>query len=131
MSSQGQEFVAHAGVLAATSSMLAQTISECHGGNYTIVMPLSSIVTDAFVKFAYTGLRHPSHTRDETKLELFCDLYDEKSHDEHIISSLSNFAEKGLFCNMAWCNAEGLTQPTHSYIVAAQFDFMSLCHNIS
>ena len=122
MSSDGRHFDAHAGVLAAASSMLAQQLSECDRGNYTIEMPLNSLDTDAFVKCAYTGMKQPSHMCND-KLQQLCDLFE--FHEKQIIFILKEFAEKGLFCNMAWNTFDRQIRPTHSYIVAAEFDFMS------
>ena len=57
ISSDGREFHAHAGILAAASSVLAQELSACERGNYTIKMKMNYMGTDAIIHFAYTGLK--------------------------------------------------------------------------
>ena len=47
------------------------------------------------------------------------------SHATKIFSKLAEFSEKGLFCNMAWCNIKGEIQPTHLFAMSAKYEFMS------
>ena len=124
-SSEGKEFVAHAAILAATSSVLAQELSVCDRGNYTIEMPLNSIQTAEFIKFSYTGVRRASLVCHHKDIRYFCDQFDEESHEKHVIKRLNKFAENGFLCNMAWCRMPDEIQPSHSFLMAAKYDFMS------
>ena len=125
ISSDGRQIVAHAAVLAAANSMLAQELSECERGSYTISLPLNDIETEAFILFAYTGEKNVSKLDDLSQLHVFCEECETLSHDRRIIGNLDDFAEKGLFCNMACCNASGEIQPTYSFLMAAKCDFIS------
>ena len=123
-SSDGRHFEAHAGVLAAASSVIAQELSECDRGNYTIDMALNSAETDALIKFAYTGTKIPLECCGITLNDLW-DQTTEGYHNSHIVCKLDEFAEKGLFCNMALHSADGEIQPAHSFVMAAKYEFMS------
>ena len=100
ISSDGEEFMAHAGIVAAASSLLRQELQECKRGNYTVETSFSGRELTAFIHYAYTG-----DTTDPTlsTFEEFYLLHDERdieSHADEIISLLDQFANKGLLCNM-------------------------------
>ena len=124
-SCEGIEFPAHAGVLAATSSLLAQELSKCDCGNYYIIMPLTSGETQMFIDYAYTGQTYLSQIGISNDLDRFCDISGGEVHERRIISKLIEFSENGLFCNMDWYTITGDVQPCHSFLMAAKYDFMS------
>ena len=125
VASDGKDFKAHAGVLAATSSFVAQILRACDRGIYTLILPLNAVETDVFIQFAYTGQKNVAPLCDLKNLAIFCEKSNTLSHDKRIITNLDKFADNGLFCNMALYNAAGVVQPTHSYIMAAKYDFIS------
>ena len=125
LSSEGGEFVAHAGVLAAASPQLAGELRNCERGNYIIEMALNSEETEAFIHIAYTGQRRDLEYGDLANVDCLFDVSGAVSHEQLVMSRLEEFAEKGLFCNMAWYGTPGETKPSHSYVIAAKFDFMS------
>ena len=125
MSSEGKQYKAHAGVLAAASAELADELCQCSRGNYTIEMSLNSVETEAFIHFVYTGKQNMLKHCDSSKLEYLCDLNRTGSHEQLVISQLDEFADKGLFCNMACYGTAGEIQPCHSYVIAAKYEFMS------
>ena len=100
-------------------------MSYCASGNYTIVMPLNAIETDLFIQFAYTGKMSSSKLRDHSEINCFCNNSDPQSHAERIAAKLVEFAERGLFCNMAWHDVTGEIRPTHAAIMASRYNFIS------
>ena len=125
VSTENREFVAHAVVLAAASSVLTQELSECDHGNYKIVMPLNSIETDTFIQLAYTGQMSISKFCDMSKLNYFCDRCDAECHEKKIIKELCEFSERGLFSNVTWFAINSKIQPTNSVLMAFRYNFMS------
>ena len=125
MAYDGKQFLAHAGILAAASSLLENKLTTCASGIYLIGMPLNPADTEAFIEFAYTGKRVDPISSSFKNLEQFCDKYDEASHDKWIVSRLRQFAEKGLFCNMAWYSMAGDVSPAHSFLMASRFAFLA------
>ena len=112
ISSDGEEFSAHAAVLAAASPDLEQKLCECPCGNYTVNMALSSADTHQFIRFAYTGAQNTSS-------------HNFNHHAKSIVSRMHRYSEKGLFCNMAWHRTVDEIQPTQAFLVIAKFDFLS------
>ena len=117
--------LAHAGVLAATSSLMEKELSSCERGSYHITLPLNSEEMDLFIDFAYTGEK--SHVCSWRNVNKFCDdiFPNRVLHATNIMSKLHEFGDRGLFCNMACHIVDGGIQPCHSYLMAAQCDFLS------
>ena len=125
MSSDRREFVAHAVVLAAASSVLTQELSKCDQGHYNIVMPLNSIETETFLQFAYTGQMNASQPCDMSAVNYFCDKSDGRCPEKEIVTKLNEFSEKRLFSNVTWYNIINKMQPTNSVLLAVRYNFMS------
>ena len=125
VSTKGSEFVAHAVVLAAASSVLTQELSECNQGHCNIVMPLNAAEIHTIIQFAYTGRMNTSQLCDMSKINYFCDRDDSKCHERSIIAKLDEFREKGLFSNVTWHNMVVKMQPNNSVLMAIKYEFMS------
>ena len=124
VSCEGVSFMAHAGVMAAASSILADKLSDCECGNYKIIMPMNYIQIKQLIKFAYTGEKNP-HLGSAADWDNFCGLDSTLSHESSILSRLLDFSERGLFCNMAWEMGDDEMQPAHSFLMAAKYEFLS------
>ena len=120
VSSDGEAFEAHAGVLAAASSVLKRQLEQCQRGNYQILTSFSGHEIITFILYAYTGERTDPLLSGMTGMGLLCEKYDNVSHAEMMLSMLSEFAIRGLFCNMSYHNTQGSIQPAHSYLLAAK-----------
>ena len=125
VSTEDREFVAHAVVLAAASSVLTQELSECDQGHYNILLPLNSDETNAFIQFAYTGMMNTSCLCDMSKVYHFCDRSDGQCHEKKIITKFADFSKKKLFSNVTWHNIISKIQPTNSILLAVRYNFMS------
>ena len=124
VSSQHAHYTAHAAVLAAASFVLELEFMQCEYGQYTIEMPMTSVETEAFLHFAYTG-QTGTESYNLIDMKYFCDVNASEPHERRIISKLEEFAEHGHFCNTAWYNLSGEIQQTHSFLIAAKFEFLS------
>ena len=125
VSSDGRQFMAHAGVLAAASELLRQELEECDRGNYKIETSLSGQEINTFIHYAYSGDKSDPLLSSFTLMGLLCDVCDKKSHPKAVIALINTFADQGLFCNMACLTMEGDTKPSHSYMLAAKCPFVS------
>ena len=108
--------------------LLLKELSDCDRGTYTIVMTLNSNETEVFIHYAYTGQINTPHLCDITTLYVYFDLIESLSHHAHekqIMTKLNEFTENGLFCSMAWYNADDDIEPDYSFLVAAKYEFMS------
>ena len=125
VSSDGDEFVAHAGVIAAASTLLKEKMEACYRGNYTVGTAFSGQEIRAFIDYAYTGNTNDPLLLGLTDLGLLCHLSDSPKHAREVLSLLHNFAIKALFCNMAFPTILGDVQPSHSYLLTAKYNFLS------
>ena len=127
----GNTFPAHAGVLAAASTILEQELMACPRGNYILEIPLRSSEVALLIKCLYTGYCSPkTELLTIAKLKPFLNNVDNyHSHFERIISKLQIYSEKGLFCNMAWHTTMEDMQPTHSFVMAARLDLSKHIRN--
>ena len=125
VASNGREFTAHAGVLAAASLLLKQELEECERGNYRVVTSLSGQEVHSLIHYAYTGETSDPLLSSFTEMGLLCDKYGNQYHVQMMLSLLTEFAERGLFCNVACYDIKGQVQPAHSYIVAAKYTLLS------
>ena len=125
VSHDGQQFFAHAGVLAASSSILEKELSKCDCGNYTIILPLNYEETHLLIEFAYTGHKKRALASCSDELSRFCDEGDSRTHAEKVLRKLHEYSENGLFCNMDWYPVVGDVYPGHAFLLAAKFDFLS------
>ena len=121
VSSDGEAIVAHAGVLAAASSVLKQQLQECHRGHYRIVTSFSNHTLHTFIHYAYTGDVHHSLFSTFNNMGLSCHV----SHADVMMSRLHQFANRGLYCNMSLHSPQGDIRPAHSYLIAAKYPILS------
>ena len=123
VSSDGQEVMAHAAVLAGSSSLLKDQLQECDRGLYRVTTSFSTREILAFIEYAYTG-----ETTEPTVLSsMDLDLHRDKLHNfsHSLISLMHDFADNGLFCHMTCHTLHGNVQPAHNYLVAAKYPFLS------
>ena len=127
ISSSGNQFVAHAGVLAAASSLLRNLLQECELGNYTIEMLLSDQEIRTLIDYAYTGNQTDPLMANLGDMGLHCYENDDLSHSHAAVtlSFLYQFAKKGLFCNMSCQNTGGDLEQDHTYMFLSRFTFLS------
>ena len=129
VSADGEQFVAHAGILAAASSLLKQELAECESGNYNIVTSFSGREISALIHYAYTGDTTDPLLSSFTDMGLLCDTHGLLSHAAAILSLLHDFCHRGVFCNMSFCGNEGDTESGHAYLLAANCPTLS--HHIT
>ena len=129
VSFDGEQFVAHAGILAAASSLLKQELAECQPGNYNIVTSFIGREISALIHYAYTGDTTDSLLSSFTDMGLLCDMNGLLSHAAEILSLLHDFSQRGVFCNMSFrCNI-GDTESGHAYLLVANCPTLS--HHIT
>ena len=121
----GKKVVAHAGVLAASSSLLRKELEECKLGTYTIITPFTRREILTVIRFAYTGKKVVTLRHHFFKEMAFLQSEDEITHMKTVVEFLNEFAAKGLFCNTACCQRNGETEPTQSYVLAARYPLLS------
>ena len=118
ISGEGARFVAHAGVLAAVSLPLAQQLSQCHRGDYTIETTLEENELNVFIEQCYLGIscgRHPTYSASPFKV-----CWSGPTFSDFVVGQLRNFCETGLFCDTVVLTEDGYSHPAHSYILATQ-----------
>ena len=119
VTSDGEQFVAHAGILAAACSLLKQELAECALGNYNIVTSFSGREISVLIQYAYTGDTTDPLLSSFTDMGLLCDTNGLLSHAAAILSLLHDFYQRGVFCNMSVRCNEGDIESGHAYLVAA------------
>ena len=129
----GQESVAHAGVLAAACSLMRKELEDCDRGIYTIMTPLTQREILAFIHFAYTGkvMNIPLYRVDIFKKMSLLQSENKMSHIRTVVKLLYEFADKGLFCNTACCRRNGEREPAQSYVLAAKHALLTHIPNDS
>ena len=125
VSCDGEEVVAHAGVLAAVISEFRDKLVECTNGYYTIETNLTMNEILVLIHFAYTGTIMSSNLGDYTQLCLSSEIYTDVAHENKILRALDEFTNKGWFCNMAWENEFSEMKPVQTYIMAAKYNFLA------
>ena len=125
VASDGEQFVAHAGILAAASSLLKQELAECALGNYNIVTSFSGQEISAFIHYAYTGDATDPLLSSFTHMGLLCDTNGLLSHATAILSLLHDFSQRDVFCNMSFRGNIGDTESGHAYLLAASCPTLS------
>ena len=123
VSSDGEQFVAHAGILAAASFLLKRKLEECKRGHYIVVTSFNGPEISALIHYAYTGDMTDPLLSSFTDMGLLCDTL---SHAKAIMLLLYLFSIKGLFCNMLWHGKQGAIQAVHSYMLAAIYPDITL-----
>ena len=125
VSSDGEQFVAHAGILAAASSLLKQELAECLPGNYNIVTTFIGREISALILYAYTGDNTDPLLSSFTDMGLLCDTNGLLSHAAAILSLLNDFSQRGVFCNLYFHSTQGDTESGHAYLLAANCPTLS------
>ena len=126
VSCDGEQFPCHAGVVAAVSGLLRLELENCDRGIYTVITSFCRQDIEALVRFAYTGDTSDVSTRliHDAHMELLPDRSEDGCHAKLIISTLQEFANRVLFCNVGIFHAGGV-QPSLSYLFAADYTFLS------
>ena len=125
VSCDGEEVVAHAGVLAAVISEFREKLVGCTHGYYTIETNLNMNEILVLIHFAYTGTIMSSNLGDYTQLCLSSEIYTDVAHENKILRALDEFTNKGWFCNMAWENEFSEMKPVQTYVMAAKYNFLA------
>ena len=122
VSCDGQEFVAHAAVLAAAISDFREQLEECAPGYYTVETNMTGRQLLLLIHYVYTGnIVMPSTIRSYIEMGLCTN----KAHEIKMQRSLNEFTTKGLFCNMSWQNEFRDMKPAQAYVMAAKYDFLA------
>ena len=128
-STDGLQFVAHAGVLAAASPLLERHLLDCECGDYTIVTSLACHDILNFIHFSYTGeclVPHSGSLLDSGLINM--STYETEEHFcRNVLDRILQFADRGLFCDTVLHIREGGMQTSQSYLLATRYGFLSHC----
>ena len=84
--------------------------------------PLNFIKTDTLIQFAYTGHRTSAISQNwiHSVINTTVNITRNK-----LVSMLGEFEERGLFCNMAWCDVTGGIKPALAFLMSLKYGFIS------
>ena len=124
--SDGTVFMAHAGILAASSPYMASELANCQAGHYHIETSLSSDELQHTIQCVYTGSKPQNYLFPESSdsnIELLYSSADGPSDD--VVHVLKCFAQLGLFCDTMLYGQNGQKEFAHSYMLAAKASFLT------
>ena len=124
MSCDGEEVVAHAGVLAAALSEFREKMEECDPGHYTLVTSMTKNEIIDLIHYAYTGDNSSSIMNNLSAMYSSSETSTDKAHEDNIRRSLNEFSNQGLFCNMTWQSKQSKMQPALNYVMAAKYNVL-------
>ena len=123
LSVDGAPFVGHAGILAATSLMIEQALAECERGVYCLETSLTQQEILNYIHFAYTG--ELKQLCDSELVESRLITFGPDYHEANVLAVLSDFTDRGLFCDTTINTRGNELEPSQSYMLAARYEFVA------